>query len=85
MTRKFEQTLTEIKEKVRKEKGLDKEQRSERMLTLYKESIFNYSKDYEILMLEVENVGYDATGKFIEGSELDDVAKKIKEFISKMK
>lgn len=85
LTRKFEQTLTEIKEKVRKEKGLDKEQRSERMLTLYKESIFNYSKDYEVLMLEVENVGYDATGKFIEGSELDDVAKKIKEFISKMK
>ena len=40
LTRKFEQTLAEIKEKVRKEKGLDKEQRSERMLTLYKEYIF---------------------------------------------
>ena len=54
------------------------------MLTLYKESIFGYSKDYEVLMLDVENVGYDATGKFIEGSELNDVAKKIKDFISKV-
>ena len=64
---------------------MDKEQRAERMLTLYKESIFNYSKDYEVLMLEVENVGYDATGKFIEGSELDDVAMKINDRIANVK
>lgn len=83
LTKKFEQTLMDIKVQVRKEKGLDKEQRAERMLALYKESIFSYSKDYEVLMLEVENVGYDATGKFIEGSELTEVAQKIKDFISK--
>ena len=41
----------------------------------------NYSKDYEVLMLEVENVGYDATGKKIEGSELEEVALQIREFI----
>ena len=67
-----------------KEKGLDKEQREEQMLNLYKESVFNYSQDYEVLMLEVENVGYDATGKDIEGSELLEVAQQIKDFISKV-
>ena len=84
LTRKFEQTLADIKVQMRKEKGLDKEQRAERMLNLYKESIFDYSQDYEVLMLEVENVGYDATGKDIEGSELPKVAQQIKDFISKM-
>ena len=84
LTRKFEQTLADIKVQMRKEKGLDKEQLAERMLNLYKESIFDYSQDYEVLMLEVENVGYDATGKDIEGSELPNVAQQIKDFISKM-
>ena len=84
LTRKFEQTLADIKVQMRKEKGLDKEQRAERMLNLYKESIFDYSQDYEVLMLEVENVGYDATGKDIAGSELPKVAQQIKDFISKM-
>ena len=82
LTRKFEQTLVEIKEKVRKEKGLDKEQRSERILTLYKESIFNYSKDYEVLMLEVENIGYDATGKKTTINELDIIGEELKKFIT---
>jgi type I restriction enzyme M protein len=54
------------------------------MLNLYKEYVFNYSQDYEVLMLEVENVGYDATGKVIEGSELPKVAQQIKDFISKV-
>lgn len=84
LTQKFEQTLADIKVLVRKEKGLDKEQREEQMLNLYKESVFNYSQDYEVLMLEVENVGYDATGKDIEGSELLEVAQQIKDFISKV-
>ena len=35
-------------------------------------------------MLEVENVGYDATGKDIEGCELPKVAQQIKNFISNM-
>ena len=84
LTKKFEQTLADIKVQVRKEKGLDKEQRAERMLSLYKESISNYSQDYEVLMFEVENVGYDATGRDIEGSELPKVASQIKEFISRV-
>lgn len=85
LTQKFEQTLIDIKSKVRGEKGLDKDERSERMLELYKESIFNYSKDYEVLMLEVENVGYDATGKSIEGNELPEVAQQIHDFITQNK
>lgn len=85
LTQRFEQTLMDIKAKVRKEKGLDKDQRAERMVELYKESIFNYSKDYEVLMLEVENVGYDATGKNIDGNELTEVAQQIRGFISKVR
>lgn len=81
LTQAFEQTLTDIKAQVRKEKGLDKEQREERILTLYKDIIFSYSQDYEVLMLEVENVGYDATGKFVSGTELIPVARIIRSFI----
>lgn len=81
LTQAFEQTLTDIKAQVRKEKGLDKEQREERILTLYKDIIFSYSQDYEVLMLEVENVGYDATGKFVSGTELISVAQIIRSFI----
>lgn len=82
LTQRFEQTLADIKIQIRKEKGFGKEQRAERMLNLYKETIFDYSQDYEVLMLEVENVGYDATGKDIEGCELQKVAQQIKNFIS---
>lgn len=84
LTRHFEKTLTEIKAIVRKEKGLDKDQRAERMLEQYKESIFKYSEDYDVLMIAVENVGYDATGKQIKGSELEDAAYQIKDFISQV-
>lgn len=85
LTEKFEKSLSEVKDSVIKEKGLDKEQRAERVLELYKERIFKYSADYEVLMLEVENIGYDATGKPIEGSELPEAAKQIKEFITNVK
>ena len=82
LTRKFEETLNDIKTIVRSERGLNKEQRAERILSMYKERIFSYSQDYEVLMLEIENIGYDATGKKIEGCELPEAAKKIKDFIS---
>lgn len=81
LTQTFEQTLTDIKAQVRKEKSLAKEQREERILALYKDAIFSYSQDYEVLMLEVENVGYDATGKFVSGTELISVARIIHSFI----
>lgn len=82
VTQKFEHALKDIKSIVQKEKGLDKEQRAERVLELYKESIFQFVSDYEVLMIEVENIGYDATGKKIDGSELPKIADKIKNFIS---
>ena len=85
LTKRFEDTLASIKAKVRAEKGLDKDQRAERMLELYKEEVFKYSEDYEVLMLDVENIGYDATGKSIKGSELNDVAVQINKFIAQNK
>ncbi len=85
LTQKFEQTLADVKTIVKHEKGLDKEQKAERILELYKERIFEYSKDYEVLMLEVENIGYDATGKHIAGSELPEATKRIRKFITEQK
>ena len=76
LTQKFEQTLSDVKALVREEKKLDKEQRAERMLELYKECIFKYSDNYEVLMVEVENIGYDPTGTPIAGNELPEIAKK---------
>lgn len=81
ITQRFEQTLKEVKAIVQKEKNLNKDQRAERMLELYKERIFQFINDYKVLMIEVENIGYDATGKKIEESELPKVANKIKEYI----
>lgn len=81
LTQKFEQTLSDVKALVREEKGLDKEQRAERMLELYKESIRKYSNNYEVMMVVVDNIGYDTTGKKIDGSELPNVAARINKFI----
>lgn len=81
LIQQFEQTLSDVKALVREEKGLDKEQRAERMLELYKERIFKYSENYEVLMVEVNNIGYDTTGKKIAGTELPEVASKIYQFI----
>ena len=83
LTQKFEQTLTDIKTIVREEKGLDKEQRARRMLELYKEHIFKYSDNYEVLMVEVNKIGYDPTGVPIVGNELPVIAEKIQSFIQK--
>ena len=85
LTQKFERTLKEIKSQVRREKEVDNEQREERIISMYKDSIFKYSKDYEVLMLDIENVGYDATGKSISGSVLPAAAQKIRSFISQNK
>lgn len=85
ISRKFEQTLQEIKSQVRNEKGLDKEQREERILALYKEAIFAYSSDYEVMMMEIENVGYDATGRTVKGNELPEAARQIRKFIMQKK
>ena len=84
LTQKFEQTLSDVKAIVRKEKGLDKEQRSELMLKLYKERIFKYFDNYEVLMINIENVGYDTTGKKISGNELPEIANKLNTFFSSL-
>ena len=83
LSQKFETTLSDVKSLVKGEKGLDREAKEERILELYKERIFQYSQDYDVLMLEIENIGYDATGKKIDGGELIDAAKKIQDFIVK--
>lgn len=82
VTQTIEQSLRDVKAIVQKEKGLDREQRAERILELYKERIFHIAGNYELLMIEVENIGYDTTGKKISGSELPEVAKKVKSVIS---
>lgn len=81
LTQKFEQTLIKVKDIVRKEKGLDKDQRTEMIQNLYTKSIYQFYNNYEILMVEVENIGYDATGKEIPGSELMEISKQIRKTI----
>lgn len=83
LTKKFEQTLIDVKAIVKGKKELDKDQRSELILEMYKDKIFQYSSDYEVLMFEIENIGYDATGKHIDGSELEKVSIQINNFIIK--
>ena len=55
------------------------------MLELYKEQIFHFINDYKVLMIEVENIGYDATGKLTEKNELTEVSYTIKNFLLESK
>jgi type I restriction enzyme M protein len=77
----LETILCDVKAKVKEEKGLDKEAKEERILELYKEKMAKYIQNYTIKMFEIDNIGYDATGKKIEGSELMDVAGRIQNFM----
>jgi type I restriction enzyme M protein len=52
-------------------------------LELYKERVFKKNNDYKVKMFEVEKIGYDATGKKAEGSELLEVANRIRIFMEK--
>jgi type I restriction enzyme M protein len=79
LTKQLETILCDVKAKVKEEKGLDKEAKEERILELYKKKTSQY--DYDVLMFEIENIGYDATGKKIEGNELLDVANQVNSFI----
>ena len=60
---------------------MDKDQRTEMIQNLYTKSIYQFYNNYEILMVEVENIGYDATGKEIPGSELMEISKQIRKTI----
>lgn len=84
LTQKFEQTLSDIKTIVREQKGLNKEKQAERILELYKEHILKYSNNYEVLMIEIENIGYDATGKNINQNDLYEAVQCINSHIQKM-
>ena len=83
LTKQLETVLNEIKDSVKGEKGLDKEARKERILELYKERMIQQTQKYKVAMIQVENIGYDATGKKTEGNELPDVAQHIREFMIK--
>jgi type I restriction enzyme M protein len=83
LTKQLETTLCDVKAKVREDKGLDKEEKEERVVELYKEKIKPHIKNYQIKMFELENIGYDATGRKMEGSELVEVAKLIRQFMIK--
>jgi type I restriction enzyme M protein len=83
LTRQMETILVDIKAKVNEEKGLDKEAKEERILELYKKKIKTHIENYRIKMFEVENIGYDATGRKTEGSELIEVAECIRQFMIK--
>ncbi|KAA6321181.1 hypothetical protein EZS27_029137, partial [termite gut metagenome] len=81
LTKQLETILDDVKTLVKEEKGLNKEAKEERILELYKERTFQHLKDYKVKMFEIENIGYDATGKKMDGNELSEVAKKIQDFI----
>jgi len=82
VTQQFEQILREVKSEILPQKGLDKEKRDELILKLYKERIFQFISNYNVLMTEIENIGYDSTGRPVSGSELDSTARSIRNFIS---
>lgn len=84
LTQKFEQALSDVKAVVREQKGLNKEQQTERILKLYKEHILKYSNNYEALMIEIENIGYDATGKNINQNDLYEAVQCINAHIQKV-
>jgi len=89
LTKQLEKILSEVKAMVITDacKGKpvclpdEKEKKEERILELYKERIKPHLSNYRIKMFEIENIGYDATGKKVEGSELMEVAASIKNFI----
>lgn len=85
LTQNLERTLETIKSDVRKDKSIDKVQRPERVFELFKESLLSLVSDYEYLMIDIENVGYDSSGRTIEGSELLEIAKVIRDYIQQGK
>lgn len=82
-TEEYLQILDDIKGIVKSEKEIDKNQRGNRILELYKERLNQKKKNYEIMMIEVDNIGYDATGKETITNDLPEIAKKINDFIEK--
>ena len=80
ITMKFEEALKDIKNTINNS-DIPKDNRPDKIVELYKEKVFKIIDNYEVLMLEIENVGYEANGKEIEGNELPDAAERINNFI----
>ncbi len=83
-TKKLETLLLDVKAKVKGMKNLTKDEKTEELLKQYKERSLKVILDYEVLMLEIENIGYEATGKSKDGTELPEASKQIKDFIKKI-
>lgn len=81
ITTKFEEALKDAKNTVNNS-NITKEDKPDKIVELYKEKVLKIIDDYEVLMLNIENVGYEANGKEIAGNELPDAAKKINNFIN---
>ncbi len=81
-TKALETLLKNIKIKINDDKTITKDQKAEAILNAYKQEALKITKDYDVLMLEIENIGYDATGRRKDGSELPEASKKIKSFIT---
>lgn len=81
ITDKFEEALKDVKNTVNNS-DIPKEDKPDKIVELYKEKVFKIIDNYEVLMLDIENVGYEANGKEIEGCELWNAAEKINNFIS---
>ena len=79
-TLKFEEALKDVKNTINNS-DISKDDRPDKIVELYKEKVFKIIDNYEVLMLEIENVGYEANGKEIEGNELPDAAERINNFI----
>ncbi len=80
-TDKIEEALKDVKNTVNNS-DIPKEDKPNKIVELYKEKVFKIIDNYEVLMLDIENVGYEANGKEIEGCELWNAAKKINNFIN---
>lgn len=78
---KFETILKDIKHSVKHMKELSTEEKQEKIIEEYKEKIFKIIDDYYVLMLEIENIGYEPNGRKINGSELESASAKINNFI----
>ena len=61
---------------------IPKDDKPDKIVELYKEKVFKIIDNYEVLMLDIENIGYEANGKEIEGCELWNAAEKINNFIN---
>lgn len=79
ITQQLQNAQEKIKESIISKKRLSKEEKEVEILRLYSAQLIKLTQDNPILMLNIENIGYDPTGKPIEGSQLEAAAGAIRE------